>query len=152
MNRATCLGLFAVLVVVSQGTGVRADEKDEWKGLKGVWKVEKAIFRGEDGTEVFKTAILTLDEGKYVLAFGDEDRGTVSLDASKKPKQMTITGIEGPNKGKTFKAVYELADDTLKICYDLEGKAYPTAFESKAGTATLLVTYKKEKKEKKDKK
>jgi uncharacterized protein (TIGR03067 family) len=154
MCRATCLGVFAVLAVLAQGTDVRADEKEEWKGLKGVWKVEKAVFRGKDETEVFKTAVLTMDEGKYDLEFAGEDKGTVSLDASKKPKRMTIVGVDGRNKGKTFTAIYELADDTLKICYDLEGKVFPTAFESKAETASLLITYKRAKKDKdkKDKK
>ena len=34
---------------------------------------------------------------------------------------MTITGTEGPNRGKTFPAIYELKDDTLRICDDLSG-------------------------------
>jgi uncharacterized protein (TIGR03067 family) len=56
---------------------------------------------------------------------------------------MEITGTAGPNKGKTFSAIYELQGDTLKICYDLTGKARPTEFKSKAGTQLFLATYKK---------
>ena len=29
------------------------------------------------------------------------------------PKAMEVTGTDGPNKGKTFPAIYELKGDTL---------------------------------------
>ena len=127
---------------------LRADDKaDEWKSLKGTWKVEKAVLRGQDTTDAFKTAVLTLEEGKYTVEFGgQQDKGTITLDAAKKPKQMTITGTEGPNKGKTLVAIYELSADELKICYALEGKEPPAGFESKAGSTTLFAVYKRDKK------
>jgi uncharacterized protein (TIGR03067 family) len=58
---------------------------------------------------------------------------------------MTITGTDGPNKGKTFLAIYERDGDTLKVCYDLSGKAHPTEFKTAQGTQLFLVTYKREK-------
>ena len=58
---------------------------------------------------------------------------------------MDITGTEGPNKGKTFLAVYELDGDTLRICYDLSGKSRPTEFKTTEGTQLFLVSYKREK-------
>jgi uncharacterized protein (TIGR03067 family) len=136
------------VMVVALVPHLRADEKtDEWKGLKGTWKVEKAVFMGNDSTEAFGTAVLTMEEGKYVVAFaGQEDKGTIKLDASKNPKQMMIESTEGTNKGKTFPSIYELSGDTLKICYALEGKDPPKAFESKADTQTLFITYKRDKK------
>jgi uncharacterized protein (TIGR03067 family) len=145
MSRAIGLCCAAIVAFVSP---LAADEKsDDWKGLKGTWKVEKAVFMGTDSTEAFGTAILTMEDGKYVVAFaGEEDKGTVKLDASKKPKQMTIESTEGTNKGKTFPSIYELTGDTLKVCYALEGKDPPTAFESKTGTNTLFITYKRDKK------
>ena len=55
-------------------------------------------------------------------------------------------GVKGPNKGKTFPAIYELAGDTLRVCYDLSGKKRPTEFKTKADTKLYLVTYKRKKK------
>ena len=69
------------------------------------------------------------------------DRGTYTLDSDAKPKGMTITGTEGPNRGKTFPAIYELNGDTLRICYDLSGAKRPTEFKTSAGTKLYLVTY-----------
>jgi uncharacterized protein (TIGR03067 family) len=56
---------------------------------------------------------------------------------------MDITGTDGPNKGKTFPAIYELDGDTLKVCYDLSGKERPKALKTESGTMTFLVIYKR---------
>ena len=146
MSRSIGLCCVALAALTS---GLRADEKaDEWKGLKGTWKVEKAVLRGQDTTDAFKSAVLTMsDDGKYVVDFGGmQDKGTIAVDPAKKPKRMTITGTEGPNQGKALPAVYELTGDTLKICYQLEGKDPPAGLESKAGTSTLFIEYKRDKK------
>jgi uncharacterized protein (TIGR03067 family) len=58
---------------------------------------------------------------------------------------MDIVGTKGPNKGKTILAVYEIKDDTLRVCYDLSGKARPKEFKTKADTQLFLVEYKREK-------
>jgi uncharacterized protein (TIGR03067 family) len=58
---------------------------------------------------------------------------------------MDIEGTKGPNKGKTILAIYELKDDTLRICYDLSGKKHPKEFKTKEGTQLFLVEYKREK-------
>jgi uncharacterized protein (TIGR03067 family) len=73
------------------------------------------------------------------------DQGTVKLDASAKPKAMDITGTEGPNKGKMIPAIYERDGDTLRVCYNLNGKGRPTEFKTEKGTQLFLVTYTREK-------
>jgi uncharacterized protein (TIGR03067 family) len=159
MGRAVCL-LIALICVPT----LFADEKDEWKVLKGTWNVEKAVLMGADQTEAFKSAVLTMEEGKYSVNFaGNVDKGTLKLDAAAKPKRVSITSTEGATKDKTIEAIYEIDGDTLKVCYTLEGKDAPKEFESKEGTNTLFVVYKrgkekptekepgKDKKDKKDK-
>jgi len=73
------------------------------------------------------------------------DRGTVELELTANPKGMSIHGIEGPNKGKTFPAIYEVDGDTLRICYDLSGQKRPTQFKTQPGTQLYLVTYQRAK-------
>jgi uncharacterized protein (TIGR03067 family) len=142
MNRVA--HLFAVILTVALAPSARADTvADDWKALAGTWKVEKATLGGQDMSESLKTLVLIIEEGKYKLV---TDSGTIAIEPDKKPKVMTIKGTDGPNKGKTFPAIYEIDKDTLTICYDLSGKEPPTAFESKAGTKLFLVSYKREKK------
>src|SRR5262249_33232564 len=91
---------------------------------------------------VLKSISMKLTEGKYEVLVGEQPaKGTYMLDAGTKPKSITVTGTDGPNNGKTFPAIYELKGDTLRICYDLSGKARPVEFKSAAGTKLYLVTY-----------
>ena len=97
--------------------------------------------------EVRKTIKLELDaDGKYTVTTGTGvDKGSVKLDVKAKPKTMDINSTEGANKGKTFLAIYDLKDDTLKVCYDLSGKMRPSEFKTAEGSLLFLVTYKREK-------
>ncbi len=67
-----------------------------------------------------------MNEGKYTLRpGGNKDKGTLKIDPAAKPKRITITGTDGPTKGKTMQAIYEIDGDTFKVCYALDGEAAP---------------------------
>lgn len=152
MNRTVCRHVVCAFAVLFGASTLAADEKDDWKKLKGTWNVEKAVLMGNDMSDTFKSVVLTMDEGKYSAAFGgNEDKGTLKLDTAAKPKRVSITSTDGPNKGKTIEAIYDVDGDTLKVCYALEGKDPPKEFESKEGTQTLYVVYKRGKDKPKEK-
>ena len=97
--------------------------------------------------ELLKTIKLTIKGNEYTADVGGKvDKGTLKIDASKKPKTMDIVGTDGPNQGKTFPAIYELSKDTVKICYDLSGKERPKDFKAEEGSKLFLVVYQREKK------
>jgi uncharacterized protein (TIGR03067 family) len=124
-----------------------AASPDDAKSVQGNWKPVKAELAGQPMTEaVLKSISLKLDNGKYEVFVGERpDRGTYTLDSTTRPGNMSVTGTEGPNIGKTFPAIYELQGDTLRICYDLSGVKRPTEFKSVAGTMLYLVTYTRKK-------
>lgn len=115
--------------------------------IQGSWQPAAAVLGGQPlPAAVLQTIRLTLTAGKYEVLVGDQpDRGTYTLDATATPKALTVIGTAGPNAGKTFPAIYELAGDTLRICYDLSGTQRPTAFKSTADTPLYLVTYQRTK-------
>jgi hypothetical protein len=116
--------------------------------LTGTWKPVEVELAGTKLPEAaFAAWRLELGKGTYALKGAESpDSGTVKVDTTKKPMTMDVTGADGPNKGKTYPAIYELKDDTLKICYDLSGKSRPTEFKTEKQTKLYLVTYKREKK------
>jgi uncharacterized protein (TIGR03067 family) len=124
-----------------------ADSPDEVKAVQGSWKPAKAELAGQPMPDaVLQSISLKLDNGKYEVFVGSRpDRGTYTLDSTSRPKGMIITGTDGPNRGKTFPAIYELKGGTLRICYDLSGAKRPTEFKSIAGTQLYLVTYNRKK-------
>ena len=117
------------------------------RAIQGLWKPVTAVLAGAPMPDaVIKIISLRMDQGKYEVFVGDEpDRGTYTLDAGTTPRQITVVGTEGPNKGKTFPAIYELDGDSLRICYDLSGAKFPAKFESTTGTLLYLVTYQRAK-------
>ena len=136
--------VFASLVLVCAFTSATwgADVKDG-DAIQGTWLASEAELAGKKlPDEVRKSIKLVLKDENYAVGV---DKGTVKLDPTAKPKSMDITGKDGPNKGKTYLAIYELDGDTLRICYDLSGKGHPAEFKTKAETQLFLVTYKREK-------
>jgi len=137
---------FVSLVVGALLTGCATGTSDA-KAVQGSWRPVQGEVGGEPMADaVLKSISLKLQDGKYEVLVGTEpDRGTYTIDSGSTPKGMTITGTEGPNRGKTFPAVFEINGDTLRICYDLSGSKRPTEFKSVAGTKLFLVTYNRKK-------
>jgi uncharacterized protein (TIGR03067 family) len=135
--------LFAVLSASSADAGTESDAKN----LEGVWKPKSAEIAGQPWPQkLLDSTKLTLKGDTYeVDVSGQLDQGTCAHDPGKSPKTLDITGTKGPNKGKTFLAIYELKGDDLKVCYDLSGKSRPSEFATKAGTALFFVHYRRAK-------
>lgn len=136
-----------VVFVIPTAAPARAAEADDAKAMEGTWEFVSGEVGGRKlPDEVLKTMTLVLKDGKYTTRSpGPDDTGTVTIDAGKEPKAMDVKGVEGPNKGKTFPSIYALDGDSLKICYDLSGKARPTEFKSAPGSKLFLAVYKRSK-------
>ncbi len=131
----------------------KTDAIEDAKTQNGVWKPAGAMLSGVRLTpDELKKITLTIENGSYRLATEGEpqaDIGTVKLDTSMSPKRMTIQGTDGPIKGKTLLAIYEMGERdetiTFRVCYDLSGKAFPEEFLSKKGSTHYLVGYRRPK-------
>jgi uncharacterized protein (TIGR03067 family) len=134
-------------LIVSVSFATFAADSPDAKAIEGSWIPIKAELGGQPMADaILKTITLKLIDGKYeAIAGGHPDNGTYTLDATTKPKGMTVTGTNGPNNGKTFPCIYELKNDTLRICYDLSGKKRPVEFKSVAAMKLYLVTYQRKK-------
>ena len=141
----TLLIAFTILASFAFAAGTETGKNNP---LAGTWIPETAEINGKPfPDEIRKSMKLVIgNDDTYTVTVGDKaDKGTVKVNSTAKPKEIDIIGAEGPNKGKTLLAIYEHTGDTLRICYDLSGKARPTEFNSVGGTH-FLVTYKREKK------
>jgi uncharacterized protein (TIGR03067 family) len=136
-----------IATVLFAATAWSQDAAGERKLLQGAW-LPTAAELGENPFDeaTLKTIKLVVEGDKYTVTVGESiDKGAVKIDPGAMPKTMDIIGADGPNKGKTFLAIYELNGDTLRVCYDLTGKARPTEFKTKKGELVFLATYKREK-------
>jgi uncharacterized protein (TIGR03067 family) len=132
-------GSLAAVVAMSAG---HEDITDRGR-LQGTWRPVTAELGGQPfPEEVRKSITLVVSGDEYLVTVGAQpDRGTVFLTTTSFPKAMDIAGVEGPNKGRTLHAIYDVDGDTLRVCYDLSGAGRPAAFTSAAGTQLFLVVY-----------
>jgi len=144
MKAISCISIATFLIAaVAWGQ----DAADERKLLQGTWLPTAAeVSEAPLNEATLKTIKLVLEGDKYTVTVGKAvDKGTTKIDPTAKPKSLDILGTDGPNKGKTILAIYELKDDTLRVCYDLTGKVRPTEFKTKKGELIFLATYKRSK-------
>lgn len=142
MKTMVALAIYALAFAISNEPSKDLDL------MQGTWNIQSAELSGNPfPPEVSKSIKLTIEGNNYtVVAGGNSDKGTCKLNPDVTPKTLEITGVEGPNKGKTILAIYEVKEGELKVCYDLSGKEFPKEFKSLNGTQLFLVSYTKEKK------
>ena len=129
------LGLFASSIMAD-------DVEKDLKKLEGTWTFDSVEAGGNKlPAEQFKTMSVTMEGTKYSVKLNDMvvEAATQKIDPSKSPKTMDVTVTEGPNKGKVYLAIYEINGDTLKVCFDPEGKKRPNEFKGDVGSQTLVV-------------
>jgi len=124
------------------------DAKKDLEKFQGHWQLISAERDGKKTPdEEAKKTHLTIEGNKFVLRKDDVvlSEGTMTLDPTKKPKEIDETITTGPNKDKVFTAIYEIDDKQHKICFAAVGKERPTEFSSPPGSGRFLQIWQREK-------
>lgn len=112
----------------------------------GDWAVDSAVLSGEPMPSEAAAAIsLYIDEAGYVVNLGNQlDKGTMVVRRDTNPMELDITGVEGPNQGKTILAIFEQKDsNSLVVCYSFAKEERPKEFTSTPENGHFLVNYKR---------
>jgi uncharacterized protein (TIGR03067 family) len=145
-----CLAaLFCAVGFAATAPGALANDKAELekeaKKFQGTWTIESSVT-GSAGIprDQLKGFLLIYEGDKHTLMFGDKvfQVGTQKIDPSKSPKTIDVTMTEGPDKGKVMLGIYEFDGDTLKVCFDPQGKKRPTEFKSAPGSQNFVNVHK----------
>ena len=110
--------------------------------LAGNWTPVSAQLGGaEFPLASVQGQVLKLTSETYEFA---GDKGTYKVWVGGAPARMDITGVSGPNAGRTIPAIYSFDGDVLTIAYQLApGGERPRELTSPAGTQILLIRYKR---------
>jgi len=147
MKHVICISA-AMMAITLVGLCAAADDaSDDLKALQGTWDL---IYFERDGKEVkLQSETKSTNTGdKWVVKRGDQviAAGTMKVDPSKKPKASETTYTEGPDKGKTFKGIYEFNGDTVKFCRAGSPEdEHPTEFKTRPDSRQLVTVYKRSK-------
>jgi uncharacterized protein (TIGR03067 family) len=135
---------------MSGGPGTVADDKvqleKEARKFQGTWTFKSSVTGGEElPADHLKLFVVIFKGEKHTVKNGDEviQVGTQKLDPSKLPKTIDVTMVEGPYKGTVMLGIYEIDADTLKVCFDPEGKTRPTEFKSSPGSKNFVNVHKR---------
>jgi len=116
---------------------------DDLKKLQGAGQVTSMEANGsatpaEDVTNITAGG---KDRSYKVFNMDGSHGGTFTIDPSKQPKQMDITGEGG---GDTLPAIFEwLGSDGFRVCYGRDGAPRPTSFSTTNDERRLMITYKR---------
>jgi uncharacterized protein (TIGR03067 family) len=146
-------GLVLATASLLLATGLRAaDNNDTLKGdkgkLQGKWQiasvaVDDKVIKREDVPKQWKG---TFEKDLFVEGdrFGQVgySKARFELDGTRAPKQITVRDDAGK---LTFRGIYSLDGDTLKVCMNGDGSDVrrPEEFATKKGTPLLLIVLKK---------
>lgn len=140
---------FCGLAFSNLGADDKAEIEKETKKFQGNWTIESSEAGGQKiPAEQLKEFLVIYEGDKHTLKFGDKvfQTGTHKLDPSKSPKAIDMTMTDGPSKGTVMLGIYEIDGDTMKVCFDPQGKKRPTEFKTDATSGYFLNVHKRVKK------
>jgi len=131
-----------VIVTIALAAGVLAEQAKEAKAaaaLQGAWLVSS--INGQSAPDGTPPLTLTFSGDKYQQALGGEvnERGTMKVDATKKPMTIDFAITEGPDAGKTQLGIIEVTGETFRACFAAPGAGErPADFTGKDGALVVL--------------
>ena len=131
------------LVFVALFQGGTADK--ELERLQGAWVMQAIEINGKAETKIQET-FLTIKKDEYNTSVkGKEPPGfRIKLDPTKEPKWLDMIQKQPDGSEKTFKAIYVIEKDTLKICRGIDANQdRPGQFATWPDTGYFMVTWKK---------
>lgn len=144
------IALIAIFAVPLFPSAAAADDtvKDQ-KGFQGTWALTRLDWEGAPvpAERIEKVRFIVTDNKLVMDGLDGKREFSFALDATKTPKQIDLTPLDGPFKGKTTPAIYSLEGDTLKICMsNKETNVRPTEFKSPKDSGLAVFTLKRAKK------
>ena len=117
--------------------------------IEGTWRIVALEVNGNKvaDADARKLTVVNGSDGNWSLhSEGKEvSRGTTNIDPTKKTKSIDVRPTVGGGKDELYLGIYELGENTRKLCFAPPGKARPTDFSSNTGSEHILVTFEREK-------
>jgi uncharacterized protein (TIGR03067 family) len=147
MTRVALIALFALAGATAHASDQAADEV---KKLQGEWQAVEIETQGKkvskDNPEV-KNLRFVFDGQGITLPIpdggGQGRKKTYKLDATKSPKEIDITSLDGQEKDQTAACIYKLDGDRLTICipyFTKDPSIRPKEFKAGADDGIMVIT------------
>ncbi|HZV04364.1 MAG TPA: TIGR03067 domain-containing protein [Gemmataceae bacterium] len=140
-----------LLVFLLTAGAERANEDaaaEDLKRMEGDWVVASMEVEGmkvpdDDAMALFRSVKgdrYTVSRYRKVVG-----KGTIKLDATKKPRAIDALPDGATHKTKPLLGIYEFEGNKMKLCFARPGMARPTEFRSKEDSGHTLTVWQREK-------
>jgi uncharacterized protein (TIGR03067 family) len=144
---AVCLLPIAVGLLFA--APVPKDERKDKDKIQSTWKMVSMESEGKiESTDDAKDKRLVITaEMMCVTERGEKTKEEIkyTLDDSKKPKTIDLEMVQPDGPKMKLLGIYELDDDTLKICINPSGDKRPTEFATSPGSSVRMLVLKRDK-------
>jgi uncharacterized protein (TIGR03067 family) len=115
--------------------------------LNGTWKVTAAEYKGKkmDHPPLEKVIFAKGKLDDKVARQKGAKAFKYRLDPGKSPKVIEATTMRDGEKSQKIVGIYEVADDTLKLCLVFGGDKPPAGFKNHADDEAIVLKLKREK-------
>ena len=140
------VGSVSLVWAMAAGGGATGKAKSDRELLQGSWQIVDAEMFGKkaegDEGEAIKRHKVVVKGNTLKIKFDSP----FTLHEKKTPRQIDLEVKEGPaNEMGTWKGIYELKGDNLKICISMPGNDRPQEFTTREGRFTMLLRLKRDK-------
>lgn len=128
----------------AEPAGEAATSEAELDRYAGSWQVVTIEANGTVSAETKRVIVVdNRPDGSWTLTVDDQKiaSGTNSLDPLAVPKAIDITITEGQGSGSVLRGIYELSDQTRRLCFRGGTGWRPREFSGAAGSDSVLVTF-----------
>jgi uncharacterized protein (TIGR03067 family) len=125
--------------------------KRDRQQIAGKWQIVALEINGNKSKaeDAKKLTVVNTADGRWSLrSEGNEvSKGTSTLDPTKKPKTIDFTPTDGGGNGNKYLGIYELGENSRKLCFAPAESGRPTEFSAKTGSQNILVIFQRVKAE-----
>jgi len=118
--------------------------KKDRKHIEGTWRIVSLEIDGKKSMEedIKKLTVVNGSDGTWSLRVDDIEisKGTSTIDPTKKPKTIDFV-VDGKDH---YLGIYELGENTRKLCFAPSGQERPTEFSSTSANHQTLVAFQRE--------
>jgi uncharacterized protein (TIGR03067 family) len=144
-------GVVALAVGLALFLGARGGDPPgpgDREKMQGTWKASSATIHGEPAPkDELDRLVVTFRDDRLIMPVEGELKvvARYRLDPGRRPHAIDLDVRQGPEQGKTALGIYEVDGDALKLCVARPGTERPAEFVSKAGSAVMLVEFRRQK-------
>ena len=117
--------------------------------IAGTWRIVGLEVNGNpvNPEDARKLTVVNGPDGTWRLLSNGQEiaKGTNQFDPTQRPKTIDFKTTEGAGQGQVYQGIYELGENTRRLCFASPGQPRPTEFASPAGSQQVLVRFEREK-------